>query len=134
MTDRLTNALKSQAASLDRSSGRAKFALVSSVNYQTGYARVLIQPDGVLTGWLPVLSSWVGSGWGLISPPQPGDQVFVIPQDGDAEQGVIVGRTYSSAQMPPPAPDGELWMVHKSGSYLKGTSDQVRLSRSRNIS
>lgn len=129
MTDRLTNAIKSQAASLDRSSGQAKFAIVSSVNYQTGYARVIVQPDGILTGWLPVLSSWVGSGWGLVSPPQPGDQVLVIPQEGDMEQGVIVGRAYSSKAMPPPAPGGELWMVHKSGSFLKLCNDgTVRVS------
>ena len=129
MTDSLTNAFKSHAAALDRTSGQAKFAIVSSVNYQTGYARVIVQPDGVLTGWLPVLSSWVGSGWGLICPPQPGDQVFVIPQEGDAEQGVIVGRAFSSKQKPPDAPAGELWMVHQSGSFLKLCNDgTIRVS------
>jgi uncharacterized protein involved in type VI secretion and phage assembly len=129
MLDRLTNVLKTHAAGLDRASGQAKFAIVSSVNPQTGYARVIIQPDGVLSGWLPVLSSWVGNGWGMVCPPKPGDQVFVVPQEGDVEQGVIVGRAFSTKQMPPSAPDGELWFVHQSGSFLKLCNDgTIRLS------
>lgn len=123
MIDRLTNAIKTHSSSLDQTSGQAKFGIVTSVNAQTATARVTIQPDGVLSGWLPVLSQWIGNGWGMVCPLDPGDQVLVVPQEGDVEQGVIVGRAYSVNQTPPPAPADEFWMVHKSGSSLKLCND-----------
>lgn len=123
MLDRLTNVVKAHAAGLDHSSGQAKFGKVSSVNPDTGNVRVVIQPDGVLSGWLPVLSQWVGDGWGMVCPPNPGDQVLLVPQEGDVEQGVVVGRTYSISQLPPKAPGGEFWLVHKSGSFFKLCND-----------
>jgi len=129
MIERLSNAIKSHASSLDQSSGQIKFATVTSVNSQNSTARVLIQPDGVLSGWLPVLSQWVGSGWGLVCPPSPGDQVLVVPQEGDVEQGIIIGRGYSNKQTPPVAPGGEFWLVHQSGSFLKMCNDgTIRIS------
>ena len=123
MTERLSNAIKSHAASLDQSSGQIKFGTVTSVNSQNATARVLIQPDGVLSGWLPVLSQWVGNGWGMVCSPTPGDQVLLVPQEGDVEQGIIIGRSFSNKQMPPVAPGGEFWLMHQSGSFLKLCND-----------
>lgn len=123
MLDRLTNIVKAHAANLDHSNGQAKFGTVTSVDSATGNARVMIQPDGVLSGWLPMLSSWVGNGWGMFCPPSPGDQVLLLPQEGDVEQSVIIGRTYSVSQRPPAAPEGEFWLVHRSGSSFKLTND-----------
>jgi hypothetical protein len=123
MIDRLSNAIKSHAAGLDQSTGQVKFGTVTSVNSQNATARVLIQPNGVLSGWLPILSQWVGSGWGMMCPPYPGDQVLLVPQEGDGEQGVIVGRTFSNQQVPPVVPEGEFWLVHQSGSFLKLCND-----------
>jgi phage gp45-like len=129
MTERLLNAIKSHAAGLDQSTGQIKFGTVTSVNSQNATARVLIQPDGVLSGWLPVLAQWVGSGWGMVCSPNPGDQVLFVPQEGDIEQGVIIGRSFSKKQMPPVAPGGEFWLVHQSGSFLKLCNDgTIRMS------
>jgi hypothetical protein len=123
MTNRLVNVIKSHAASLDRSAGEIKFGTVASVNSNNATARVLIQPEGVLSGWLPVLTQWVGSGWGLACPPSPGEQVLIAPQEGDVEQGIIIGRIFSTKYMPPAAPVGEFWLVHASGSFLKLRND-----------
>jgi hypothetical protein len=123
MIERLSNAIKSHAASLDQSTGQIKFGTVTSVNSQNATARVLIQPEGVLSGWLPVLSQWVGSGWGMVCPPSPGDQVLLVPQEGDIEQGIIIGRIFSNKQMPPVVPDGEFWLIHQSGCFLKFCND-----------
>lgn len=120
---RLLNALKAQASALDHAQGQPRFGTVTSVDPAAATARVMLQPEGVLTGWLPVLSPWIGAGWGLSCPPSPGDQVLVLPQEGDAEHGVIVGRGFSDAQRPPPAPAGELWLVHQSGSFVKLQND-----------
>ena len=121
--DRFINALKAHAGALDQGIGQPRFATVSSVDPANYCAKVLLQPEGVLSGWLPILSPWVGAGWGAVCPPVPGDQVLVLPQEGDAEHGVIVGRAFSLAALPPAAPAGELWLVHQTGSFLKLHND-----------
>ncbi|MBV8401141.1 MAG: phage baseplate assembly protein V [Acetobacteraceae bacterium] len=121
--ERLFNALKAKSGALDQSQGQPRFGIVASVDPAAATARVLLQPEGVLTGWLPVLSPWVGAGWGIMCPPIPGSQVLVLAQEGDAEHGVIVGCAFSDAQRPPAAPAGELWLVHQSGSFLKLQND-----------
>jgi phage baseplate assembly protein V len=117
--DDFLNLLKGQATQLDQVWAHPRIAVVTSVDPTTFTVRVTIQPEAVLSGWLPVASAWVGNGWGLACPPQPGDQVIVLWQEGDAEQGVVVGRLWSNHVVPPAAPAGECWLVHSSGSYIK---------------
>lgn len=61
----------------------------------------------------------------MVCLPQPGDQVLVVPQEGDMEQGIIIGACYSKVQRPPSAPLGEFWIVHKSGSSIKLDNDGI---------
>jgi len=117
------NAIKAQAGAMDQSVAQPRFGLVTSVDPTHATARVRLQPEGVLTGWLPVLSPWVGAGWGLACPPSPGDQVFILAQEGDAEHGVIVGRAFSDTASSPAVEVGELWLVHKTGSFVKLLND-----------
>ena len=121
--ERFLNALKGYAAALDRSAGQARFGVVTSVDPARNAARVALQPEGVVTGWLPVLSAWVGAGWGMACPPAPGDQVLVLAQEGESDHGVIVGRAWSDGARAVAAPVGELWLVHASGSFVKLCND-----------
>lgn len=133
--DRLLNALKAQGANQDQTAGAPRFGIVTSVNPATATARVTLQPEGVLTGWLPLLAPWVGNGWGLVCPPSPGAQVLVVPQEGDAEHGVIIGATWSEKTVPPAAPVGEFWLVHQSGTSLKLQNDgTVRINGDLHVS
>ena len=121
--DRFLNIVKAHASALDRAQGQPRFALVTSVDPARYSVRVQLQPEGVLSGWLPVLSAWVGAGWGMVCLPAPGDQVLVLAQEGDGEHGVVVGAAFSDAVAPPPAPAGELWLRHRSGVTLKLCND-----------
>jgi len=121
--DQFWNAVKAQAAALDGMTGVARFGLVSSFDPANYAARVLLQPENVLSGWLPVLSLWVGAGWGLCAPLTPGAQVMVIAQEGDSEQGVVIGAVWSAVDQPPVTTAGEFWLVHQTGSYLKLQND-----------
>ena len=120
---RFLNGLKAQSGAQDLAGGRPRFGTVVSVDPQRHAAKVVLQPEGVVTGWLPVLSPWVGAGWGMCVPPMQGQQVLVLPQDGEAEHGVIVGGAWSDASATPGAPVGELWIVHQSGSFIKLVAD-----------
>jgi phage baseplate assembly protein gpV len=121
--DRFMNIVKAHAAALDRGQGQPRFGLVASVDPQRYAVRVSLQPEGVLSGWLPVLSAWVGAGWGMVCLPQPGDQVLVLAQDGEAEHGVVAGAAFSDRARPPEAPVGELWLVHRTGASLRLAED-----------
>ena len=121
--DRFMNALRGQAAALDQAAGKPRFAVVSSVDPNRAAVRVMFQPENLLSGWLPLMSSWVGVGWGLCCPPAPGDQVLIVPHEGDPENAVVLGSIWHDGASPPPAPSGELWMVHVSGSFLKLKTD-----------
>lgn len=123
--ERLLNIIKQHAGALDQGGSQPRFGTVTSVDPATATAKVTLQPEGVLTGWLPVLSPWVGAGWGLHCPPSPGDQVLVVAQEGDAEHGLIVGRAFSNTQTPPAASAGEFWLMHKSGSFIKLQNDET---------
>lgn len=121
--DILRNTIKMQAGLLDGRTAQMRFGIITSVNGKRAMACLRIQPEGVLTGWLPILTAWCGSGWGLVALPDIGDQVLVLPQEGHVEHGVIVGRIFSDKEKPPDAPIGELWLVHKSGSHIKLKND-----------
>jgi len=107
---------------IDRAHGslaQPRLGVVASSNPQTASAKVLLQPEGVLTGWLPVLTQWVGSGWGISCPPSPGDQVLVIPQEGDPQHGLIIGRLFSNQIRPPDLEIGEISLTHQSGCSIR---------------
>ncbi len=121
--DRFLNALKATAGAMDRSTAQPRFGIVTSVDPTRPAVRVSLQPEGVITGWLPVLSPWVGAGWGLSCPPTPGDQVLVLAQEGDSEHGIVAGLAWSDTARTPQAPSGELWLVHQSGAFIKLSND-----------
>jgi hypothetical protein len=121
--ERFLNAMKGHAAAMDRAQGQARFGLVASVDPQRYAARVRLMPEDVLSGWLPVLSPWVGAGWGFAALPAAGDQVLVIAHEGDADNGVILGASFSALMPPPASAVGEAWLVHASGSSLRLAND-----------
>jgi phage baseplate assembly protein gpV len=121
---KLAAAQKRAVAGQTAQMGAPRCGLVTSFNPATYRAKVALQPDGQNTGWLPVLSQWVGAGWGMVAPLQIGDQVLVLPESNDAANGVIVGRYFSDVDTPPNvAAAGEIWLVHASGSSLALKAD-----------
>ena len=121
--DDFLNRLKLQATQVNQSIGQTRLAIISSVDPTTYTVRVLIQPEDVLSGWLPVSTVWAGAGWGLVCLPSIGDQVIVLWQEGDAEHGIVIGRLWSTVALPPLGSVGELWLMHKSGCSLKLLND-----------
>lgn len=124
MMNGVKNMMRAQAVgAMGGNGGHARIGQVTS--YDPGHyaAKVMLQPEGAETGWLPVLSEWVGAEWGLYCPPTPGDTVMVLFQEGGREAGVVGGRMYGALAQPLPVQSGEFWLVHKSGSLLKFHND-----------
>jgi Type VI secretion system/phage-baseplate injector OB domain len=112
--------LEAQRATADISLPRAGIIR----NYDPAHysARVELQPEGTLTGYLPIASPWVGPQFGFYAGPNIGDVVDVIFQQGGNGAGVIIGRQFNANAQPLAVPSGECWMVHKSGSMIKFTT------------
>jgi len=116
---RFMNVIKAQIAGMIGQQAQPRYGIVQSFDPPSYTARVMVQPENVLSGWLPIKTHWVGNGWGDVSPPSPGEQVMLIPQEGDADSYVISGRAFSAVDLPPPAPSGERWLVHQTGAFVK---------------
>lgn len=109
----------------------ARYATVSTPHNKEHAVKVLLQPSGIESNYLPVLTPFVGNGWGMFCKPDKGDQVLVVYAEGDINCGVVVGGIFSDVDRPLPAPAGEFWMVHKAGAFLKFLNDgTVSLSAS----
>ncbi|WP_284076247.1 phage baseplate assembly protein V [Herbaspirillum aquaticum] len=97
--------------------------IVSSYNPDTYSVKVRIQPDNDETGWLSLAAAAVGNDWGVIFAPSIGDQVDVHFEEGNANSGFVCSRFFDDQDRPMAVLSGEFWMVHKTGSFLKFTSD-----------
>jgi phage baseplate assembly protein V len=136
--DRLMNALAAKASALDASSARLRWGIVTSVDPSGPLARVLIQPEGVASQWMPILHPVAGSGFGIVAMPQVGQQVAVSFQEGDHGSGVILGAAYSTTHLPPQpggntVQPGEFAVVHPSGSFLHFRGQDVFVSGNRDV-
>lgn len=102
-----------------------RLAIVDAYDPETFSVKVKLQPSGVLTGWLPVASCFVGNGWGMFAAPTIGDMVQVDCQEGDIDAGMVTGAIFNDIDRPLAVPSGDFWLVHRSGSMLKFHGDGV---------
>lgn len=116
--DQLINAQKSLAARQAALFGQPRMGIVTSYNPNDGTAKVLIQPEGTMTGWLPVLSQSVGAGWGMHVPFKGGEQVMVLPHEGDTDNGVIVGRVFDDKNRPPSPAGSDIYIKSSGGAVV----------------
>lgn len=75
------------------------------------------------TGWIPIVTPWVGASWGLFAPVAPGDQVVCAFDDADRSLGAVLGGIFSEEQPAVDVPSEEFHLIHKSGSALKFKAD-----------
>ncbi|GJH22421.1 hypothetical protein CBA19CS22_37785 [Caballeronia novacaledonica] len=109
-------------SSLDVSKPRT--GLITSYDPNKHAVKVTIQPEGVdAAGWIPLGAVGVGNGFGVLCAPNIGDMVLIEFSEGNSRAPRIVGRFFSTVDIPPAVPSGETWIVHKSGSFMKFHND-----------
>ena len=121
--NRLLNEIRKQAQMATAGIAQVKTGLVTGYDATNYSVKVTIQPEGIETGWIPLLSPWVGNGWGMFCPPSVGDMVEVQFEQGGAEAAFACMRFYNDSDRPLAAPSGEFWLVHKLGASVKLTND-----------
>lgn len=120
---RLANAIRLQAQRASAHIVVSRIGIVTNYNPANYTAKVALQPDGLLTGWLPIASHWIGNGWGLMSPPSINNMVTVVFLEGNLNSGVIQGRLFNNQSPPLQVESGEFWLVHAKGQSVKLTND-----------
>jgi len=97
------DAARFHASSQVVSVGQPRHALVSSVDPANHAVKVVIEPDGIETGWIPDAAVSAG-GLKIACPSQIGTQVLVVPVEGDAEHPVVIARLFDTVVTPPVSP------------------------------
>lgn len=81
----------------------------------------------IQTGWIPILSPWVGSGWGMFCPPSTGDLCDIHFQEGNLNNAYASLRVSATTANQSPAQSGEFWLVHQTGAIIKLTNDGITI-------
>jgi hypothetical protein len=123
MIQGLLNQMKLRAAMTHGASVSVRIGTISGYDPNTYTARVLLQPENIVIGPLPITSPWIGNQWGLFAPPSEGDAVEIQFQEGDVEAGFICNRFYSKTDLNDTVPSGEFWLVHAKGTAIKIHND-----------
>jgi phage baseplate assembly protein gpV len=124
-------AVKLHSAVHATSMGQPRHGTVTSVDPVNHAVKVMIEPDGVESGWIPdgVIAA---GGLKIACPSEVGTQVLVVSVEGDAEHPVVVGRLFDTVVTPPTSPatsqpvqPGEIGVFLEGGTYLHMTKGGV---------
>ena len=91
--DALHDAIKRIVGPMIAAVAQHRHAVIQNVNPNDHTVKVSIEPEGVLSGWIPCGTVAVGAA-SLVIPPNVGDQVLVAPAEGDGEHWRVVSRMF----------------------------------------
>lgn len=124
MIDNLLNQIRAHAQMAQGEKTGSRIGIVTAYDPNKYSVKVKMWPDTQESlGWIPLASTYIGNGWGLVAAPSIGDQVIIAFDREDQDAGVVTGRFFTDVEQPPAAPSGDFWLVHKSGSLLKFHGD-----------
>lgn len=102
---------------------RPRIGLVASYDKEKHAVKVQLQPEGTLTGWIPLTAIAIGNQFGVAFAPNIKDQVEVHFEGGDQMSARVMTRHFSKADKAPQLDAGEYALIHSSGSQIKQSSD-----------
>ncbi len=119
---------------MDAARGGIRYGTVQSYDPTTYTVKVMIQPDGVMTGWVPLPAVGVGAN-AVVAGPNIGDQVIIGAMEGQGEQYVVLSRIFDSVGYPPtsvgtgkPVQSGEVGIFSPGGAYLQFSGGMIYAS------
>lgn len=121
--DGLLNLIRREVA---RCIGRFAFpavGIISSYDPATHSIKVQYQPEGTLSGWVPLNAAGVGAGFGVFVGPHIGHAVSIGFQEGDREAPFVIGRFATDVETPVSVAEGEIVAKHETGSSFSLLKD-----------
>ena len=102
---RVIEAIKRIAMEAALTQGQPRWGIVDGVDVARPAVRLKIQPEGTLTGWLPLTQQAAGAGASSFTVPKVGWQAAVMPDLGDAEHPIVMGFAHNDGAQIPPTPN-----------------------------
>ena len=119
----MINHIKKVIAEYLASIMQPKLGTITAYNPQTYTVKVMIQPEGVETGFIQIATPWAGSNFGAVFGPAIGDLVRLDFIEGSVQAGLMGGRFFNNANPPPVVQSGQCAIVDKGGSSIKLNAD-----------
>jgi len=129
MIEKLLNQMRVHARMAMSNVAYTRMGTISSFDPINYYVKVILEPhdpmepNTSLSGWLPLLSPWVGGNWGMFAPPTIGAACAVHFSEGSSQGGFVSLLTFNSSFRPLAVDAGEFWLVHQTGSFIKLTNN-----------
>jgi hypothetical protein len=101
MMDQLFNSVLARTAMQGNYLAQPRWGIVTSYDATTHMAKVSIQPEAIDTGWIQILCGNTGT-TGFWWAPTPGQMAFVAPQEGSAQNYVVIGLAFNKVHSVPP--------------------------------
>lgn len=114
----LINNLMMRAAAQAGATFITRWGVVTGYDPSSYAIKAVIQPEDVETGFIPLMSPWVGPNWGAFFGPVEGAQVLILFQEGSDQTPIGATFAFSTAMPPVSVPSGEMLLQHQSGSLL----------------
>jgi phage baseplate assembly protein gpV len=127
----LNDAMRRQALLAAGTLAGEKDGTITSYDPNAYAVKVMIQPDGYETGWIPLPSVFVGNGYGAYFGPEIGQAVSVTFADGDKDNGRISKFFFNNVEVPIKSPNavqsGEILLQDKAGNMIRWSPVQNKL-------
>lgn len=102
---------------------RPRLGLVESYDPDKHAVKVRMQPEGTLTGWIPLTAMAIGNQFGVLYAPNVKDQVELHFEGGDQMSARVVTRHFSKVDKAPKIEAGEYVQIHSTGSQIRQSKD-----------
>lgn len=113
------NQMRQEALSAGGAIQYVRVGVVSGYNPDSYCAKVMLQPDGIETGWLPIGAISIGNGFGIQAAPNLGDQAIVFLKEGNLDAGMVGAFMFSDDERPVSLPSGQMLLKHQDGTLIQ---------------
>ncbi|MGN6536403.1 MAG: phage baseplate assembly protein V [Mesorhizobium sp.] len=111
----------------------SRIGTVTSYDPNRHAAKVMLQPENVESGWVPISTAHVGNGFGLAIGLTPGDQVEIGYFESNPDAPRITGRVHSDQERPPVAQSGEIVLQTPGATIKVDASSNISISTTGNL-
>ena len=115
--------IKRVVADMLNMQAKTQYGTITAYDPATYTVKVMLQPDGVETGWIPLGAAWVGANLGAVFGPPLGTDCRVDFVGGMPEASLAGARLFNANFTPPVVQSGQGAIVDGAGSYVRLNND-----------
>ncbi len=115
--------IKRVVADMLNMQAKTQYGTVTAYNPNNYTVKVMLQPAGPETDFIPLTAAWAGNNLGAVFGPPIGTDCRVDFVDGVVEASIAGGRFFNSKNPPPVVQSGQGAIVDGAGSFVRLNND-----------